>query len=125
MTLVYTPLEAKKKEAVQNTLKVNKVVTIKLQQTLFDLYLQNYGTLDGFYDMIQNNSFLDSIITSGYNGNVLAPSGVDNYITKFFASNTISTGSKRITDVPVITPELLLLEDGDFLLLEDGYKIIL
>lgn len=118
--LVYTPIEVVKYEAQLNTNTINKSVTIKKEQSLFDLSLQYYGTIENVYDIIQNNNYLDSILTDNYNGNILNYSSEINYVNNFYNKNLINIGTK-----PNIVNDYLLQENGYYLLQENGYKIIL
>jgi hypothetical protein len=123
LTLFYTPIESVKYEAKQNTKVLNKVVTIKKQQSLFDLSLQYYGDVESVYTLIQSNSYLDSILSDNFNGNVLNYTSEINYVNNYYSKNLIDIATK-----PQITIEestYLLQEDGSYLLQEDGFKIIL
>jgi hypothetical protein len=51
LNLVYTPIEIIKYEAKENPNKVNQLVTIRKEQSLFDLSLQYYGSVDNVYDL--------------------------------------------------------------------------
>ena len=123
LTLFYTPIESIKYEAKQNTKVLNKVVTIKQNQSLFDLSLQYYGDVENVYSLIQSNTYLDSILSDNFNGNVLNYTSEINYVNNYYSKNLINIGTK-----PQITIEesnYLLQEDGSYLLQEDGFKIIL
>lgn len=123
LTLFYTPIESVKYEAKQNTQTLNKVVTIKQNQSLFDLSLQYYGNVENVYNLIQSNTYLDSILSDNFNGNVLNYTSEINYVNNYYSKNLINIGTK-----PQITIEesnYLLQEDGAYLLQEDGFKIIL
>lgn len=123
LTLFYTPIESVKYEAKQNTKVLNKVVTIKQNQSLFDLSLQYYGDVENVYSLIQSNTYLDSILSDNFNGNVLNYTSEINYVNNYYSKNLINIGTK-----PQITIEesnYLLQEDGSYLLQEDGFKIIL
>jgi hypothetical protein len=119
MTLVYTPKKVVKYEAKENADKANKLVTIKQQQSVFDLSLQYYGGIDFIYDLIQNNSFIDSILSNDVNGNNLSSVGENNYITEFYNKRSFIVG----TNIPKTT--FLLQEDGYYILQENGSKILL
>lgn len=124
LTLVYTPKKVVKFEAKQNAKTLNKVVTITSEQTLFDLSLQYYGDVSKVYELIQNNTFLDSIISEEFNSNILTLTSEKNYISNYFEKNGINIGTKP----KVIVVEgfsYLLQENGDYLLQENGSKIIL
>jgi len=124
LTLVYTPKEAVKYEAKENSLKVNKVVTILNEQSLFDLSLQYCGDVSKVYELIQNNTFLDSIISEDFNSNILTLTPEKNYISNYFEKNGINIGTKP----KVIVVEgfsYLLRENGFYLLSEDSSRIIL
>lgn len=123
LTLFYTPIESVKYEAKQNTKVLNKVVTIKQNQSLFDLSLQYYGNVENVYSLIQSNTYLDSILSDNFNGNVLNYTSEINYVNNYYSKNLIDIATK-----PQITIEesnYLLQEDGSYLLQEDGFKIIL
>lgn len=123
LTLFYTPIESVKYEAKQNIKVLNKVVTIKQNQSLFDLSLQYYGDVENVYNLIQSNTYLDSILSDNFNGNVLNYTSEINYVNNYYSKNLINIGTK-----PQITIEesnYLLQEDGSYLLQEDGFKIIL
>jgi hypothetical protein len=119
MTLVYTPKKVVKYEAKENADKANKLVTIKQQQSLFDLSLQYYGGIDFIYDLIQNNSFIDSILSNDVNGNNLSSVSEKNYVTEFYNKRSFIVG----TNIP--KTEFLLQEDGYYILQETGSKILL
>lgn len=120
LTLVYTPKKVVQYESKQNVKTLNKVVTIKSEQSLFDLSLQYYGDVSFIYELIQNNSFLDSILSNDFNSNVLTLGTEKNYVNNYYAKNGVEIGTK-----PIDTNAYLLLENGGFLLQEDGFKILL
>lgn len=124
LTLFYTPIETVKYEAKQNTKTLNKVVTIKKQQSLFDLSLQYYGDVESVYTLIQSNSYLDSILSDNFNANVLNYTSEINYVNSYFSKNLIDIATKPIT-ITIEESTYLLQEDGSYLLQEDGFKIIL
>jgi len=124
LTLFYTPIESVKYEAKQNTKVLNKVVTIKKQQSLFDLSLQYYGDVESVYTLIQSNSYLDSILSDNFNGNVLNYTSEINYVNNYYSKNLIDIATKPIT-ITIEESNYLLQEDGSYLLQEDGFKIIL
>lgn len=120
MTLLYTPKKVIKYEAKENAKTVNKVVTIKTGQNLFDLSLQHYGTIEKVYQLIQENGFLTSILSEDFSSNDLNLGNEKNYINNYYNKNLIeiSTHQPKVND-------FLLLEDGNYLLQENGYKILL
>ncbi len=119
LTLVYTPKQAVKYEAKENAKKNNKLVTIKSEQSLFDLSLQYYGDVSFIYELIQNNSFIDSILDNELNANNLGEITKKNYVNEYYSKRGINIGSKTYFK------GFLLQEDGYYLLQEDGYKILL
>jgi hypothetical protein len=119
LTLVYTPKKVVKYEAKENTQKANKLVTIKQQQSIFDLSLQQYGSIDFVYNLVENNSFIDSILSNDINGNVLASVNEKNYVTEFYNKNGTVVG----TNTSVIN--YLLQENGFYILQENSGLIIL
>ena len=124
LNLVYTPIEIIKYEAKENPNKVNKVVTIKKEQSLFDLSLQYYGDVENDYDLIQSNSYLDSILTDNFNANVLNYTSKVNYVNSYFSKNLIDIATKP-QGIIIEGSNYLLQEDGSYLLQENGFKIIL
>lgn len=124
LTLFYTPIESVKYEVKQNTKTLNKVVTIKQNQSLFDLSLQYYGDVESVYNLIQSNSYLESILTDNFNANVLNYTSEINYVNSYFSKNLIDIATKPIT-ITIEESTYLLQEDGSYLLQEDGFKIIL
>ncbi len=124
LNLVYTPIEIIKYEAKENPNKVNKVVTIKKEQSLFDLSLQYYGDVKNVYDLIQSNSYLDSILTDNFNANVLNYTSEVNYVNSYFSKNLIDIATKP-NGITIEGSNYLLQEDGSYLLQENGFKIIL
>jgi hypothetical protein len=124
LNLVYTPIEIIKYEAKENPNKVNKVVTIKKEQSLFDLSLQYYGDVENVYDLIQSNSYLDSILTDNFNANVLNYTSKVNYVNSYFSKNLIDIATKP-QGIIIEGSNYLLQEDGSYLLQENGFKIIL
>jgi hypothetical protein len=124
LNLVYTPIEIIKYEAKENPNKVNKVVTIKKEQSLFDLSLQYYGDVANVYDLIQSNSYLDSILTDNFNANVLNYTSEVNYVNSYFSKNLIDIATKP-NIIIIEGSNYLLQEDGSYLLQENGFKIIL
>lgn len=123
-TLVYTPIEIVKNEAEQNTKKINKIVTIKQNQSIFDLSLQYYGSIENVYDLIQSNSYLDNILTDNFNANVLNYTSEVNYVNSYFSKNLIDIATKP-QGIIIEGSNYLLQEDGSYLLQENGFKIIL
>lgn len=124
LNLVYTPIEIIKYEAKENPNKVNKVVTIKKEQSLFDLSLQYYGDVENVYNLIQSNSYLDSILTNNFNANVLNYTSEVNYVNSYFSKNLIDIATKP-NGITIEGSNYLLQEDGSYLLQENGFKIIL
>ena len=124
-TLVYTPVEIVKNEAEQNTKKINKIVTIKQNQSIFDLSLQYYGSIENVYDLIQSNSYFDSILTDNFNANVLNYTSEVNYVNSYFSKNLIDIATKPNVIITIEGNNYLLQEDGSYLLQEDNFKIIL
>lgn len=120
LTLVYTPTNYISNEVIQNTKKLNKLVTIKSEQSIFDLSLQYYGSLDNIYDLIQNNSFIDSIINTEINGNILILNNDKNFVNEYYRKNSINIGTKK-----PFANNYLLNEDGSYLLQENGFYILL
>lgn len=125
LNLFYTPIETVKYEAKQNTQTLNKVVTIKKEQSLFDLSLQYYGDVESVYNLIQSNSYLDSILTDNFNANVLNYTSEINYVNSYFSKNLIDIATKPQVITVVGIGDYLLQEDGSYLLQEDNFKIIL
>jgi hypothetical protein len=93
MDLVYTPKKVIKFEAKENSNKINKIVTIKNTQSLFDLSLQYYGGVEFIYDLIQKNTFVDSILSNELNGYNLADSESKNYINRFYEKSEFTVGT--------------------------------
>lgn len=119
MNLVYTPKKAIKYEAKENVNKPKKVVTIKKEQSIFDLSLQHYGGVEFFYDLIDKNSFIENIISNELNANILTVSENKNYITEFYKKGNVEIGTNTR---PI---NYLLLENGFYLLQENSGLIIL
>lgn len=119
LTLVYTPKEKVKYDAKENAKKVNKVVTTLTNQSVFDLSLQHYGSIDFVYDLIQNNSFLDSVLSDEINGNSLSSIEIKNYVNNYYSKNNIDLG----TSIQAV--DFLLQENGFYLLQENSGRIIL
>jgi hypothetical protein len=124
LTLVYTPKQVVKYEAKQNAKKLNKLVTIKSEQSLFDLSLQYYGDVSFIYQLIQENTYLDSILSESYSSNILTLNAEKNYVNNYYAKYSIEVGTKPKVIV-VEGVSYLLQENGDYLLQENGSKIIL
>jgi hypothetical protein len=93
MDLVYTPRKVVKFEAKENSNKINKIVTIKNTQSLFDLSLQYYGGIDFIYDLIQKNTFVDSILSNELNGYNLVNTENKNYVNSFYEKRDITLGT--------------------------------
>lgn len=120
LTLVYTPKKVVQYESKQNVKTLNKVVTIKSEQSLFDLSLQYYGDVSFIYELIQNNSFLDNILTNDFNSNILTLGTEKNYVNNYYEKNSINIGT-----LPKDNNSYILQEDGFYLLQENGFKILL
>ena len=123
LDVVYTPVKIIKFEAVSNAKKINNVVTIKAEQTIFDLSLQHYGDVEKVYDLVHDNDFIDSVLSSDIVGETLTLRDVKNYVTDWYIKNRVNVGTK-----PTMQKDLnsyLLQENGYYLLQENGYKIIL
>jgi hypothetical protein len=123
LNVVYTPVKIIKFEAVSNSRKVNNLVTIKAEQTIFDLSLQYYGDVEKVYDLVQDNNFIDSVLSSEIVGKTLTLRDVKNYVTDWYVKNRVNVGTKPITQID--SNYYLLQENGYYLLQENGYKIIL
>lgn len=124
LTLVYTPKKVVPYEAKQNAKTLNKVVTITSEQTLFDISLQYYGDISFVYDLIQNNTFLDNILSEDFNNNTLKLSNEKNYVSNYFEKYSINVGTKPLISTVELEPALLQ-ENGFYLLQENGFKILL
>lgn len=122
-TVTYEPIKIFKKSAVAIKQNINKVVTIKAEQTIFDLSLQHYGSVENVYNLIQDNSFLDSIINVEISGNTLNLSDFKNFVSSYYKKYNINVGTKPIGIID--TNEYLLQENGYKILQENGYKILL
>jgi hypothetical protein len=123
LDVVYTPVKIIKFEAVSNSKKVNNVVTIKAEQTIFDLSLQYYGDVEKVYYLVQDNNFIDSLLSSDIVGETLTLRDVKNYVTDWYVKNRVNVGTKPTK--PKDLNDYLLQENGYYLLQENGYKIIL
>ena len=112
------------KNLAQNVKKLNKIVTIKQNQSIFDLSLQYYGSIENVYDLIQSNSYFDSILTDNFNANVLNYTSEVNYVNNYFSKNLIDIATKP-NIITIEGSNYLLQEDGSYLLQETGFKILL
>lgn len=102
LTLVYTPKKVIKYEAKENQKKLNKLVTIKNEQSIFDLSLQYYGNLDNIYTLIQNNSYIDDILSDNISGNELNFTTDKNYVNEYFRKKEINIGTKASSKVWIL-----------------------
>lgn len=93
LNLVYTPKKVVKYEAKQNIEKSNKVVTILENQSIFDLSLQYNGNVSDVYNLIQNNSFLDSILSNEISGNILTLNSEKNFVNDYYLKNNVKIGT--------------------------------
>lgn len=118
-TLTYTESEQQKKEAVKLENVKQKVVTIRKEQSIFDLSLQYYGSVEKVFDLIQNNSFIDSVVDDEFSKNVLNYTELNTAIPLFFRTNNFILGTNK----PRI--EFLLTQLGDFINTENDEAIIL
>ncbi len=126
LTLVYTPKQVVKYEAKQNAKKLNKLVTIKSEQSLFDLSLQHYGDVSFVYQLIKENTYLDSILSESYSSNILTLNAEKNYVNNYYAKAGIEIGTKpKVIVIDGVSVNYLLQENGGYLLQENGDKIIL
>lgn len=118
-TLTYTESDQPIKEATKVETITQKVVTIRKEQSIFDLSLQYYGSVENVYSLIQNNSFIDSIIDDEFSKNRLNYTELNTAIPLFFRTNNyvLATNKPRI--------EFLLTELGEFINTENDEAIIL
>jgi hypothetical protein len=123
LDVVYTPVKINKFEADSNSKKLNNVVTIKSEQTIFDLSLQHYGDVEKVYDLVHDNDFIDNVLTTDIVGETLTLRDVKNYVTDWYVKNRVSVGTKPT--MPKDLNSYLLQENGYYLLQENEYKIIL
>ena len=99
----------------------NKVGTIYSTQTIYDLALQYYGSVDKVITMIGENPNLVNLET--------LPSGEIKYtlnndeVQKFFFGKSISTRPEIYYNT--INLDYLITDQMDFLVQENSYKIIL
>lgn len=100
LTLFYTPKEVVKYEAKENSSKLNKVVTIVNGQSLFDLSLQYFGDVSNIYKLIQDNSFLENILSGSFNSNNLKLGTEKNYVINYYnkINKTIGTETPKQFD---------------------------
>jgi hypothetical protein len=95
-------------------------------QSIYDICLQSYGSLDLVYKLIQDNFLVnvDETIETGKVLNFTITDIVDIGLYKLFKKYSTS-----ITSIPIIPPinfnNYLLQEDGYYILQETGFKIIL
>ena len=75
-------------------------------------------------NLIQSNSYLDSILTDNFNANVLNYTSEVNYVNSYFSKNLIDIATKP-NGITIEGSNYLLQEDGSYLLQENGFKIIL
>ena len=124
LTLTYTLSNPIVKEARILKKVINKVVTIKSEQNIFDLSLQFYGSAEDCINLIQANSFIENLSSSGFEGNELTYVLNNNLAPRYYRNNKIEVA----TGFPVVEIEgidFLLQEDGFYILQENGFKIIL
>lgn len=122
-SISYIPIvKTVKYEAKQNVVKVNKLVTIKSEQTIFDLSLQYYGDATLAFDVINSNN-IDSLLSDDYTGNIFNLLPIDNYISNYYKKIGVNIGTKPIKGIKKIN--YLLQENGFYLLQENGFKIII
>lgn len=118
-TLTYTESDQPIKEAIKLENVKQKVVTIRKEQSIFDLSLQYYGSVEKVFDLIQNNSFIDSVVDDEFSKNVLNYTELNTAIPLFFRTNNFILGTNK----PRI--EFLLTQLGDFINTENDEAIIL
>jgi len=125
LTLFYTPsAPSNKKEATKLTTEQKKNVTIQSTQTLFDLALQYYGAAENIYQLIEDNSFLDSVLSTDYVGKNLNYTLNKGVVATYYRNSLIDVSTKLpYFDIPGIN--YLLQESGYYLLQENGDKLIL
>ena len=118
-SLIYTESDKPIKEATKLESVKQKVVTIRKEQSIFDLSLQYYGSVENVYSLIQNNSFIDSVIDDEFSKNVLNYAELNTAIPLFFRTNNFILGTNK----PRM--EFLLTELGEFINTENDEAIIL
>lgn len=126
LTLTYTPSIKTRKEAVIIVKSIKKDVTISQDQTLFDLSLQYYGSAESVYQLIAENTQINSLISLDYVGTVLNYTENLTTIPTYFKTNRINIATRQPFEETQTTQlNYLLQEDGTMLLQEDGTGIIL
>jgi len=124
LTLSYTLKNPKQKEALVLKKVINKVGTIKSNQTIFDLALQYYGSAEDCITLLQNNTFIENLSSANFEGNDLNYTLNNNLAPRYYRENRIDVSSGfPMTEVEGIN--YLLQEDGFYILQENGFKILL
>lgn len=75
-----------------------KYVTIKDEQTIFDLSLQLYGTVEMVYKLIQDNPQISDIHFQGLQGLTVVYDEQNTDVTKYFSTNKKSLS----TNYPIV-----------------------
>jgi len=119
LELTYPDNQITNKEAQKLQATVKKVITIRTEQSIFDLSLQYYGSVESVYDLIQNNSFIDSIIDDDFRNNELNYTESQKPVPQYLRTNNLVLATN--------TPRrfYLLTELGEFLLTENNENIAL
>lgn len=126
MTLKYVPVPINKKEAVLTITTSQRIITMKSDQTLFDLALQYHGKAEDVYKLLLENPFIDSILDDGYISKELKYVQNNTMIPNFYFKNNITVATRYpVSQGAVAQFNYLLQEDGFYLLQENGFRIII
>ena len=103
-----------------------KEVKVQFDQHVFDLAIQEYGGIEGVFDLIEDNQDvidgMDAVLELGtvVNIKVDGSTNTNKDSQSYFKTKQLDiiSGSDQSSQ------DYLLLEDGDYLLNEDGSKIL-
>jgi len=101
----------------------DKVYKASSTQTVFDLTVQLYGSMDMVFDLMDANPLIDNL-QSDATGLDINYTINNNPVQKSFISSEQSVSTKPQIYINTLSDALLWDTDG-FLLQSDGYKILL
>jgi hypothetical protein len=101
---------------------MNKIVTI-INQSLFDIAAQYYGSIEGVFDIIEDNPELELLLTSEVPpGTILKIRPVNNEIADYFKKEEkfIATATSPQSGGPY-----LIQPNGSYVITPQGGKILI
>ena len=123
ITVNYTESRPLQNEIFVSQKSPNKPIIINFTQSIFDVAIQYYGSVENVYSFIKENGLEN--IKSNPVGTKLKYTINNTYVPIYFRSINKNIATKVIKDTEnIIVSNFILRQDGGYLLRQDGGKFI-